>query len=681
MSNNVARERESDLDPRCQSGSSPGDKGAKGESARKEMDDLLLPFHRKLLEEESAIDPEVIAERGYFSVQKKARLQELGFGRTLQKVPALAIPYYNSRGEIATYQMRPDEPVVINGEPRKYLFPPKSQTVIDVHPRIRERLKDPAVPLYFTEGIRKGDSAISQGLCCVVLAGVWNWRGKNASGGKVALPDFESIPLNGRDAIIAFDSDAATNPAIAYSMQRLAAFLKRRDAKVQYLYLPAAADGSKVGLDDFFAAGGTVDDLQQYVTPHLKSVVEHSECGKYIIQNAETYYLKPVQGGAVVPEKLMNFSAVITKTIHLDDGQDTQRALELTARLQEVEKTFQLTLPEFLRMDWALAELGSAAILEPGLMVKDRARAAIQALSGKTPIEKVYTHTGWTVNDGTPFFLHAHGAIGPNGTEFGNKVALGDGCTHFCLPAPPTGEELSDSVKAALAILESFPSWLGHVLLTAPFIPIVLDPDFAIHLSGRTGTGKSELASLVQRFYGQAMDARNLPASWNSTENYLVEMAFILKNVAMGTDDFNPRGGDYEVRSWHRKADVVFRSQGNRSGRGRLRADITARPTHFPRGLIFSTGEDTPTGQSLRARMLILELSRSDFEITSLTPHQKAAGKGLYSQTLSAFIAWVAERYTEIWGEGSRDRVEELRDQAIDVLTGQRQLHLPGNDN
>ena len=40
---------------------------------------------------------------------------------------------------------------------------------------------------------RKADAAVSIGLCCIAVLGVWNWRGTSDWGGKTALPDWEMI--------------------------------------------------------------------------------------------------------------------------------------------------------------------------------------------------------------------------------------------------------------------------------------------------------------------------------------------------------------------------------------------------------------------------------------------------------------------------------------------------------
>ncbi len=64
--------------------------------------------------------------------------------------------------------------------------------------------------------------------------------------------------------MICFDSDALTNPGVHEAAARLMASgagAPPRGARVAFAYLPAADDGSKLGVDDYLAAGHTRDDL------------------------------------------------------------------------------------------------------------------------------------------------------------------------------------------------------------------------------------------------------------------------------------------------------------------------------------------------------------------------------------------------------------------------------------
>src|SRR5262249_17765328 len=156
---------------------------------------------------------EVAGERGYRSATTKTQLEELGFGRKAQRVPSLVIPVYGVTGELEWCAHRPDDPRIADGAPRKYEVPFGAYMVLDVPARVRPRLRDPKVPLIITEGPRKVDAAISQGLTCIGVFGTYGFRGTDKeTQGRVALADFEQIAFkNGvnepREVYVCFDSD------------------------------------------------------------------------------------------------------------------------------------------------------------------------------------------------------------------------------------------------------------------------------------------------------------------------------------------------------------------------------------------------------------------------------------------------------------------------------------------
>ncbi len=214
----------------------------------------VFPQHAKLLRD-SAIDPQVARERGYVSVGERAQLKRYGKFSGKCPVPGLLIPQRRLDGSVSGYQYRPDAPRIMDGKPQKYETPWQQNGAIDVPPRVRHMLADPSIPLIVTEGSRKADAAASAGLCCVSVSGVWSWRGTNAVGGKVALPDWHDIALNGRRVVLGFDSDVIAKPPVRRALGELAAYLGAKGAKVEYLHLPETGDG-KTGLDDYLADEG-----------------------------------------------------------------------------------------------------------------------------------------------------------------------------------------------------------------------------------------------------------------------------------------------------------------------------------------------------------------------------------------------------------------------------------------
>jgi hypothetical protein len=222
----------------------------------------LFPQHQALLKA-SAISVAVATDRGYVSVDTKARLDSIDIPKTHQLVPGLLIPVYgpeSTNGEAATWQYRPDHPRVdVKGRPVKYVTAMRGM-VVDVPPALRPYIGDPSRPLWITEGIRKVDSAITAGIDCLGVLGVWNWRGTNANGGATALGAWEHIALNGRDVFLCFDSDVMVKDAVRKALDRFCGFLKYRKATVRLVILPDIGEG-KTGLDDYLAGGGTVDEL------------------------------------------------------------------------------------------------------------------------------------------------------------------------------------------------------------------------------------------------------------------------------------------------------------------------------------------------------------------------------------------------------------------------------------
>ncbi len=114
----------------------------------------LLPQHKKLIDG-SAISSNVAQARGYRSVTKKSELEERGFSKRQCRVPALLIPIYDARGEIALYQARPDEPRIKDGKPIKYETPRGARMALDVPKAAREKLDDPSVPFSSPRGCAK----------------------------------------------------------------------------------------------------------------------------------------------------------------------------------------------------------------------------------------------------------------------------------------------------------------------------------------------------------------------------------------------------------------------------------------------------------------------------------------------------------------------------------------------
>jgi hypothetical protein len=83
---------------------------------------------------------------------------------------------------------------------------------------------------------------------------------------------------------------------------------------------------------------------------------------------------------------------------------------------------------------------------------------------------------------------------------------------------------------------------------------------------------------------------------------------------------------------------------------------------HAPRALVLGTGEEVPQGQSIRARLLIIDVGPEEVVRTALTECQKAGQQGRFSAAMGAFLVWMAGQYDSLQ-QRLRARAEEIRGQ------------------
>ncbi|OAI43519.1 hypothetical protein AYO38_02635 [bacterium SCGC AG-212-C10] len=233
----------------------------------------LTAEHLEMLKVGSGISEEVIRQRGYFTIADFADARALGLKEVQCQVPALGIPVFNVHGEQVLIVSRPDNPREREKKLVKYEWPFGQSLVISVPPQCQQHLNDPDVPLWVTEGDKKADSLASRGVCAISLNGVSGGRGTNAKGGKTRLECWQSIALNNREVILAFDSDSASNPNVMRQLAAEVKWLESRKARVRVLYLPHKENGEKQGVDDFFAAGHDLPDMEQFIREGVEYVV------------------------------------------------------------------------------------------------------------------------------------------------------------------------------------------------------------------------------------------------------------------------------------------------------------------------------------------------------------------------------------------------------------------------
>jgi hypothetical protein len=451
-------------------------------------------------------------------------------------------------------------------------------------------------------------------------------------------------------------------------------------------------DGYDIG--DLIKAGWIAEQLHQYIADNSVGVDEferytrerfrttYSALDRYCIEDNCLMRINPLREDRILPSgtigaiikrqdsvyltPLTNFTAQITADITQDDGSDQiEHLFEVEAKVGDKSYgPFEVPAKRFGDLSWIPERLGSGATIFVGERMTDHVRTAIQIVSTTKQERTEYKHIGWRYINGVPVYLHAGGALGPDGPVSGIHVAPRSELAPFQLPTPPADPRQAISVSLRLLGREAnaglAPDRLIVPLFGTTARAILGEADWSAYLLGPTGIFKTEVATLQQQHFGPNFTSRSLPASFASTANFNEELGFVCKNAVMVIDDYHPHGSAADRERMERDAVRFFRAVGNQAGRGRMDRDRSLRSGRWPRCLPIGTGEDLLPGQSLNSRLLILEVLDGDITKETLTQCQQDASLGFYAQTTSAFIVWVARQLPDL-RQRFREQVENLQ--------------------
>jgi hypothetical protein len=184
----------------------------------------------------------------------------------------IIFPYLDpASGERRTARLRRDHPELdATGKlQRKYLCPFGDARHLYFPPGAGAMLANADCPVAIVEAEKSALAVAAlagrsgRAMLAIATGGCWGWRGQtgiepDASGQRVpvkgALADFDRIEWRGRDAIICFDSNAASNPRVQAARRALAEELGARGARVRIAEIPPL-DGVN-GPDDLIAHAG-----------------------------------------------------------------------------------------------------------------------------------------------------------------------------------------------------------------------------------------------------------------------------------------------------------------------------------------------------------------------------------------------------------------------------------------
>jgi hypothetical protein len=334
---------------------------------------------------------------------------------------------------------------------------------------------------------------------------------------------------------------------------------------------------------------------------------EYIDTESYLMLDGKIIYRKETYRGTM-EKTVTDWSATaLYQTCQIDD--DGKEAHVTTIELQRGSSVKKLDIPgEVFVDDIALrrfigASAGSQYVVRAG-MSKHLVPAIVQ-LSGEFRTHRHYNFMGWMELDGRWVYVSPQDCITSKGKLAESpSVELDQRLRDYGLQATTWQEGL----RAFDAVTKVLPPNLASSLIAFALLPIVqrffpaTAPRPAVHLVGTSGSGKSEIASLLSSFYGQ-FSRDTPPAQWGDTINTVETLGYPLADTIFWVDDYKSIYAD--ERTFTR----FLQSYSRGMGRGRLTREAKVRHEKPCRGLILSTGETTIEGEmSVIARMLVLEI-------------------------------------------------------------------------
>ena len=363
------------------------------------------------------------------------------------------------------------------------------------------------------------------------------------------------------------------------------------------------------------------------------------------------FYLIKKEGERVL---LTNFTARIIEDIVHEGGEAggmPRRSFTIRAQVAGGKAVrFTISQKEFESMKWVAPHLGARAIIYTVRgSSPTKVRHAIQEQSRRIRSRTAYDHIGWQQVGSRWLYLHADGAIGSRGPVQGLTVMPPEGIANFKLPVVRDDWARMD-VGTSLAFLYTAPDAITLPLYAAIWRSILGRTSFSIHICGKTGNRKTQLACLMQQHFGAAFDDKHLPASFIGTPHSLVQATNLACDAILVVDDYVPSTPGAQGKEMRESANRLFRALGNTAGRSRLGGSGLRAETP-PRCLLITTGEDLPDGLSIRGRILFVLVGDKQVRLRELTACQEGGREGYFARAMAHYVRWMAPRYGRMIAE------------------------------
>lgn len=345
-------------------------------------------------------------------------------------------------------------------------------------------------------------------------------------------------------------------------------------------------------------------------------------------------------GPRIISNFIINPKSEIIKT----DGCDSESKLILEGILEGGVKLpeVEISMEEFIKMDWITQRWGIRPTISPGRNMKDYLKDCVQQISKDIDINTIYSHTGWTVQDNKYIYLHSKGGIGSDNINTDIPLELSG------YSFPKEVRDKKEAIDLSLETLNLAKHDITIPLLSmtylAPLVGLIAEgnrtPNFVLWVYGLTGSRKTSASLAFLNHFGN-FSSNIPPASFKDTANAIELKAHTLKDSLLLIDDYHPNIDGSDARKLASTAERILRMYGDRVGRSRMRSDTTLNKTYKPRGMAIVTGEDLPKGASSTARYIGVEIKREDINLDILSKLQKEHKK--LAEAMAIYIDWISK--------------------------------------
>jgi hypothetical protein len=581
-------------------------------------DDFKDGFHPEHWEDllTSGLTPETIQAHGIYSARPNDIPKLLGWApKDLQS--ALVFPYPGQEGfcRIKCFPAL----VNLNGHTTRYLQRKGSGVRLYIPKLAASVVKDPAIPMDWTEGEKKSLRANQDGFPCIGLGGLWNWIEDNG-----AVEGLDEIAHVNRLERFYPDADVWARPDLLKAIYAFAREIEARGGILQIGVLPATPGEQK--LDEFLQRHPRAD-LE--TLPHIdrrhkaftgfatwwrgwrqtkltgrhkgkRQTPTHRVCPYRVHAGRLTYFAeKPGLLGVrtLEPLPIADFSAHITEEITTEEG---IRIFAITGTTIHHESfAVEVSATEFSddrALKAALTSVAGARSPVHAGMAKHLG-PAIQLLTTPNVLQtQRYDRTGW---------------MGPRFLVPGREPPHVSLVLPRKLPyAVNPQANLNEGLKAFQSLLKSMPTAQTTVAAVLPFqAPMAhlvgwRDERYAVFIRGRTGSFKTSWVQCLMSLYGPnfCQDSLLTKLGQGATTNAMMALATHAYDLPFFIDNYKPGTGGGARDLINLLHNILEGGE-----KDRLQRSSALRETKPVFCWPIVTGEDVPeTDPATLARMLII---------------------------------------------------------------------------